>query len=183
MIETLSIILGILGLSASILSIWFAYITYVTPIKRFKWYLKNKSGWKNISSRSENRVEFLQYTKHPEFIIVETSDSDWHTVEPWISGMARPDKNMVSYQIELKANNQTVYTENFLSLDGMRIYVPIPHITPSDIEQVGFESEEDPREFYYDDIQMLLGRVIGKFHGYAGVEDFAAKQKIKIIKR
>lgn len=183
MIETLSIILGILGLSASILSIWFAYITYVTPIKRFKWYLKNKSGWSNISSRSENKVEFLQYAKHPEFTIVETFDRDWETEEPWIKGIVRPDKYMASYQVELKFNNQTICTGNFLSLDGMRIYVPIPHIMPIDMEQVDFDSEGDTREFYYDDIQVLLARVIGKFHGYAGVEDFAAKQKIKIIKR
>ncbi len=179
-LEILSIVLGILGLIASILSILFAYITYVTPLKRFKWYLKDPNGWKRISSRVEGQTEYLQYAKHPEFTIVETFDRDWETEEPWIKGIRWPDKKMLQYNVELRVNNQTVRTENFLVLDGWRIYVPIPHIESSD-GGIEIDSKEDTRVFYYDEIQILLAGVIGKFHGDKDIKDFSVKQAIKII--
>ena len=145
------------------------------------WYLKDPNSWKKISSRVEGQTEYLQYIKHPEFTIVETFDRDWGSEEPWIKGIMRPDKKMFQYNVELRVNNQTIRTENFLALDGWRIYVPIPHIESGD-EGIEMGSKEDTQIFYYDEIQISLAGTIGKFHGDKDIKDFSDKQKIKIVK-
>lgn len=172
--ELLSLILGILGLIATIVGSGLAYMTYISPMIRFKCYLKHKNNWKIIHPRVEGLSDYYQYSEHPEFTIEEISDRRWDRDEPWMKRIMRPDKNCISYQIALRANGNIVHTESFLFMDGGRIYVPIPNAIYSKSK-----SEED-NTYYYDEIQVLLAGVLGKYHNDRSLEGFCNSAAILI---
>ena len=141
---------------------------------RFKWYLKHRSDWKSVSSRVEGWSDFLQYIKHPEFTINEAGDRRWDRDEPWMKKIMRPDPNCFAYKIHLMVNGHIIHTENFISLDGHRIYVPIPNV-----EYAHTDKEED-NIYYYDKTQILLAGVLGKYHYDKNLDDFCNKSGIRL---
>ena len=170
--EVLSISLGILGLVATLAGTGMAYVTYVSPSIRFKWYLKNKNGWRIISTRVQGQSEYYQFTTHPEFIIEEIDDHRWERDEPWMKRILRPDTNCFANQILMKVNGNVIHTENFLYMDGGRIYVPIPKVEYSHTDK------EEDNTYYYDNLQTLLAGVLGRYHIYGGLKDFCDKTGI-----
>lgn len=169
----LSIILGILGLVATLVGSGLAYIAFVNPMVRFKWYLKKKDNWRTIFPRVEGLSEYSQYSKHPEFTIEEIYDRRWERDEPWMKKVIRPDKSCHASQIALKVSGNIIHTENFLSMDGSRIFVPIP--------KVDTKGKDKEAEFiyYYDEIQILLAGLLGKYHIYDTLEKFC-KDRIRL---
>lgn len=171
--EALSMTLGILGLVATLVGSGLAYIAFVNPMIRFKWYLKKKDYWRTIFPRVEGLSEYRQYIKHPEFTIQEIYDRRWERDEPWMKKVMRPDKSCHASQVALKVNGNIIHTENFLSMDGGRITVPIPRLDTRG------QSKEDKFIYYYDGIQILLAGLLGKYHNYNSLEDFC-KNKIRL---
>lgn len=164
--DYLSILLGILGLIATLIGSGLAYISFVNPMIRFKWYLKNNDKWKTIFPRVKGLSEYYQYSKHPEFTIEEVYDRPWERDEPWMKNILRPDPACHASQIALKVSGNIIHTENFLAMDGGRIFVPIPKVIYKKTD-----NEED-NIYYYDDIQVLLAGLIGKYHIYKTLEGF-----------
>lgn len=167
-------IFGFFGLITGLVGMWFSYITYSSPMIRFKWYLKHKKNWKQIFPRAKGQSEYYQYYKHPEFCIEEFDDRKWDREEPWISKTIRPDKNLHSYQVALKVNGNIIHTENFIYMDGGRYYVPIPNV-----EYAGTGNEDD-NIYYYDKTQVLLAGVLGKYHNDKCLEEFCRLSGIKL---
>lgn len=172
-ITILSLILGILGLAATLVGTWLSYISFINPLIRFNKYLKNPSGWENFLG-IESNISIYRYKKYPNFQIV----IDWdNTVtenfkEEWVNDGLFPDKdNNASYYIRLEVNGMLLDRELFVSLDGHRYFVPVPRT----------KMEGQERGFFYDQKQSQLTRIIGKFHfDDMNLEVFAKKQKKSI---
>lgn len=164
--NTLNNIFGIFGLLAGLVGMWFSYITYTSPMVRFRWYLKHKNNWKQVFPRAEGQSDYYQYLKHQEFTIEEVDDRRWDHEEPWITKTLRPDKNLHSYQVALKVNGNIIHTENFIFMDGGRYYVPIPRV------EYAHTDNENDNIYYYESIQVLLADVLGKYHNDKSLEEF-----------
>lgn len=175
MVEIVSIIFGILGLIATLASLWFAYITYANPMLRFKKYLRNIVNWQLTSSRFNDSFEYYRYSKHPEFTMEYRKDQGWDREEPWIKRVHRPDPNLFQYEVALKLNGVVIHTENFMAMDGWRYFVPIPRV------EYAASGNEVDNSYYYDNIQAAIARVIGKFHLDKRLEDFCSHAKIKML--
>jgi hypothetical protein len=171
----LSLILGILGLIGTIVSLGFAIVVYVSPMLRFKLYLRNKAAWVNIQLRPGGDDGYLQHSRHPEFTITESEDSrNWDRDEPWMKKIIRPDKSAGSRKVYLNVSGVVVWSGDFMFLDGYRIYVPVPKVDYADTE-----NEED-NTYYYDEVQILVAKVIGKFHIYNNLNEFCSKTGIRM---
>ena len=173
--ETLALILGILGLIATITSLWFAIVVYVNPMVRFRIYLRNKDAWVNIHVRAGGGDGYLQHSKHPEFTITESEDTrKWERDEPWMKKIMRPDPSTGSRKVYLNVNSNIVWSGDFMFLDGYRIYIPVPRV------DYAHTNNEEDNTYYYDKEQVLVGKVIGKFHNYKSIDDFCSKTGIEI---
>ena len=47
LITILSLMIGVLGLVVTLVGTYFAYISFINPMVRFKKYLKNPENWEN----------------------------------------------------------------------------------------------------------------------------------------
>lgn len=174
-----SLILGILGLVATLWGTYLTYISFVNPIHRFNHYLKNKEGWEKFSGIEDN-LSIYRYKKYPGFQII----IDWskelvdNFYEEWINDNLYPDKtNNFSCYVQFVANGMLLDKEVFVSLDGHRYFVPLPRTTIADIKT-------EDRSFYYDNRQIQLANIIGIYHfGDMNIYEFAKKQKrpIRVI--
>lgn len=174
MIKLLGMTLGILGLIATLASLWFTYNVYATPLRRIKKYLKDVEGWNFTSSRFNETFEYWQYTKHPEFTIELKDDQKWDREEPWVKRVRRPDPSLFMYEVALKINGLVVRSENFLAMDGWRYLVPIPRV-----DRVNAEDEQD-YVYYYDAVQYSIAGVVGKYHLDKNIEDFCEHSRIHL---
>ena len=182
----LGIILGVLGLIAGILSAILAYFTFVDPRKRLTIYLNDIAAWESLHTTLGGHDEVWRYAKHPEFAIEIKDDSrDWDAgaKEPWMA-MPLPDPKKTMYMVHVTINGTVLYAEKFIALDGWRYFIPLPRIDPGGL---GDESRDDDatdvvdnRTFFYDDVQLKLSRIIGKFHNDKSIEEFAKLNNIAI---
>ena len=169
----LSLILGILGLIGTIVSTGFAIVVYVSPMFRFKHYLRNKDAWVRIHLRAGGGDGYLQHSRHPEFTITESEDTrEWSRDEPWMKKIMRPDKSAGSRKVHLNVNGVVIWSGDFIFLDGYRIFVPVPKVEYAET------GKEDDNTYYYDKVQVLVANVIGKFHNYQNLGDFCLKTSI-----
>lgn len=58
---------------------------------------------------------------------ITTENIDEEFVETWINNIPRPDNKIKRFDVALKFNNTEVKRVAFVSLDGHRIRIPIPH--------------------------------------------------------
>ena len=160
--------------------VWLAYLTYiffVNPIKRFNKFLKKSGNWEKFIG-IESHLYYYRHKKYPSFQLVIDWDvpivENFH--EEWINDALYPDKiNNASYCIRLEVNGMLLDKELFVSLDGHRWFVPVPRVEMSKILK-------DEREFYYDERQVQLANIVGKYHFLEkNIYDFAKMQK-KVIK-
>jgi len=170
--NVLSLIIGILGLVATLAGTYFGYISFVNPMVRFNKYLKKPSNWEKFIG-IESHIYFYRYKRYPNFQIV----IDWDKVvvenfhEEWINDAMFPDKtNNMSRYVQLVVNGMLLEKEVFVSLDGHRYFVPVPRTAIPD-------SGSEERIFYYDERQIQLVNIIGKFY-FDGqdIYDFVKKQ-------
>jgi hypothetical protein len=172
LITILSLIIGILGLVATLVGTYLTYISFVNPIKRFSKYLKKAGDWEKFIG-IESHLYYYRHKKYPSFQIVIDWDKsiivNFH--EEWINDALYPDKtNNTSYYVRLEANGMLLDKELFVSLDGHRWFVPVPHVEMSKIIK-------DERKFYYEERQIHLADIVGKYHFEDNnIYDFAKTQ-------
>ena len=174
LVTVLGLLIGILGLVATLVGTYFTYISFVNPMVRFKKYLKRPENWEEFQG-IDNHLSFYRYKKYPNFQIVVDWDKEivknFH--EEWINDSLYPDKtNNGSYHVRLEANTTLLEKELFVSLDGHRYFVPVPKITIL---------EKGEREFYYDIQQIQLANIVGKYHFEKNIYEFAKEQKKPIV--
>lgn len=153
----LNYILGITGSIASIFGLYFTYISFINPIRRFNCFLSKSDNWEKFIG-VENNLSIYRHKRYPNFqIVVDWSESvaeNFH--EEWIHSYPDNEHN-ASYFVRLESNGMLLDKEPFVSLDGGRYFVPVPRIEMS-------KTEENKREFYYDKRQVQLANVIGEFY-------------------
>ena len=158
----------ILGLIASIVGGVLAFFTFISPLVRLKWYLKKTKKWKKVYS---NQYKYnWQYEKHPEFVIeVDEESRDWSTTESWMTHY--PDNHKSTSFVKAMANGQILLTENFISLDGHRYFVPVPKRAV--IKDVGIGSNEIPEyKYWYTTVQVKLARIVSDYYRVNTIEEF-----------
>jgi len=167
----LSLIIGILGLIATLVGAYFTYISFVNPICRFKKYLKNSNTWEKFQG-AEFHLSIYRHKKYPNFQII----IDWnkaiveHYQEEWIRDYPDREHN-TSYFVRLEANAMLLETELFVSLDGGRAFVPVPRRSSQNGELV----------YWYDIIQIQLANIIGEYSWEKDIYEFASQQKKPIL--
>lgn len=167
----LSLIIGILGLVATLVGIYFAYISFVNPIHRFKKYLKDPKDWEKFQG-TEVHLSIYRYKKYPVFQII--IDWDKAVVENYQEEWVRdyPDKeHNTSYFVRLEANAMLLEKELFVLLDGGRAFVPSPRRLLKNNELI----------YWYDTIQIQLVNIIGEYSWEKDINEFASKQKKPIL--
>ncbi len=174
MINTPSLIIGILGFIVTLVGSYFSYISFVNPKKRFNKYLKKPENWEKFFG-IENNLYIYRYKKYPNFQIVINWNHElvenFH--EEWINDDIFPDKtNNASYYVRLEANSMLLDKEVFVSLDGHRYFVPVPKI---------LSSNENKRVFYYDNQQVQLSKIVGVYHSERDIYEFIKNCKKPIL--
>lgn len=175
MITVLSLIIGIFGFIATLVGAYFTYISFVNPIIRLKKYLKKPQNWEKFQG-TEAYLSIYRHKKHQEFEII----IDWdkpvvkNYQEEWIKDY--PDKeHNASYFVRLEAKGMLLMKELFISLDGGRIFVPMPRMR--------FRNSE--AEYWYETIQIQLANILGEYSyersGAKNIEGFASQQKKQIL--
>ncbi|MDP2151612.1 MAG: hypothetical protein Q8K13_18420 [Parvibaculum sp.] len=171
MVTILGFIIGILGLVATLVGLYFTYISFVNPITRFKKYLKNPKDWQKFKG-TEMHLSIYRHKKYPNFQII----IDWdrpvveNYQEKWIRDY--PDKeNNASYYVRLEANAMLLEKELFVLLDGGRAFIPSPRWSLENNEQV----------YRYDTIQIQLANIIGEYSWEKDIYKFASQQKKPIL--
>jgi hypothetical protein len=171
----LSLAVGILGLLASFIGTYLAYISFINPIIRFNKYLKNPENWEKFQG-IEDHLSFYRHKKYPNFQIVIDWDKNisenFH--EEWINDGLYPDKkNNTSYFVRLEVNTMLLDKELFVSLDGHRYFVPVPEV---------LRMNNNKREYYYNVRQIQLANIVGVYHfGNKNIYDFAKDCKEPIL--
>lgn len=169
MITILSLIIGMFGLIATLVGIYFTYISFVSPVHRFKKYLKNPNDWEKFQG-TEAHLSIYRHKKYPSFQIIIDWDKElvenFH--EEWINDSLYPDKtNNASYYVKLEANTVLLGKELFVSLDGHRYFVPVPRVRVQ---------KDGNRNFYYDSQQIQLANIVGEYHFEDDIYAFAKNQ-------
>src|SRR5579884_3759106 len=121
----LGLIIGILGLLATLFGTYIAYETYISPMTRFKKFLKKANNWEVVSK--DDSSDIYRYKRQPGYqLTIDWSKSLVHGFkEPWIRQY--PDENNnTSYHVVLEANGVFLNKELFVTLDGGREFVPVP---------------------------------------------------------
>jgi hypothetical protein len=92
--------------------------------------------------------------------------------EPWIHHY--PADSATSSDVHLKINGNVIRQIRFITVDGGRIYVPMPE------QRVSATNE---REYYWvrDRLTFKVGTRIGSFYIYKTMEGVAAQSKIQIV--
>jgi hypothetical protein len=163
----LSLIIGILGLIATICGTYFTYISFVNPIYRFKKYLKKSTDWEKFQG-TDTHISIYRHKKYPTFQIIIDWDrpvvENYH--EEWIRDY--PDKeHNASYYVRLEANSMLLEKELFVSLDGDRGFIPSPRRF----------SKNNELHYWYSMIQIQLANIIGRYSWEKDIYEFAAQQK------
>lgn len=171
-ITIISLLVGLLGLIASLVGAYLTYISFVNPMKRLNKYLKNANDWEKFIGIDAN-LYYYRHKKYPSFQLVIDWDrsivENFH--EEWVNDALYLDKtNNASYIVMLEANGIILDKELFVSLDGHRWFVPVPRAEMS-------KTKMDEREFYYETRQIQLANIVGKYHFEdKSIYDFAKMQ-------
>jgi hypothetical protein len=168
-ITIISLSIGLLGLIASLVGTYLAYISFINPLVRFKCYLRKPKSWEKVYK--DKPSDIYRHKKHPAFqLIVNWNNEIVDGFEDtWIRDY--PDKrHNCSYFVILEANGTFLGKELFVSLDGSRAFVPVPSVTMNGEERV----------FFYDKLQIQIANIVGKYSWEKDIEEFASHQKIPI---
>ena len=172
-ITILGIVIGILGLLASIAGTYLAWISFVDPMQRFEKYLKDPNGWEKFIG-IEDHIYFYRYKKYPNFRIV----IDWNKAierdfsEEWMNNIPISDKkNNASYIVSMEVNSMLIDKELFVSLDGHRYFVPVPN---------RFIVNDGIMTFFYNQRQVQLANIVGKYFFEKDIFKFAKRTLIDI---
>lgn len=162
-------ITALIGLVASIAGLWSAYVSFLNPMIRFRWYLKDHSQWEKFIG-TEPHITIYRHKRYSNVQLVV----DWNRVvvenyhESWINDVLFPDKmNNATYYVRLEMNGMLLAIELFASLDGHRFFVPVPRLSVIEGNEL----------YYYEAVQMQLATIVGRFGlGISDIHAFAKHQ-------
>lgn len=131
--------------------------------------LLNVSSWSQTSldgkiawiANLDNTFQMHQGTEYREFS------------EPWTDVF--PDQHSSACTISLRINNVSIKELEFVSVDGGRIFVPIPEARHKGIS-------ETEREFYWSlsSLRVQISKVIGSYYIYENLEGVAKQAEVLI---
>jgi hypothetical protein len=173
-LNTLAWLATILGLVATIIGSTLAFMTYISPIIRVRSYLKRKDKWEKVSFDLHGNSEAWRYKPHPEFTIEYTEEiKDWDRTitETWMK-YPLPDPSKHSKKLQVKVNGQIILAEEFIALDGGRYFVPLP--------RVKYAEEKKDNIYYYDEIQYLIGSIVGSYYRMESLDEFVKHQELTV---
>lgn len=139
---------------------------------------KEKNTIKHFEALLESSIWKKEYIANEEIWIAEKNNTfqiqcgepgrDFH--EPWTK--MYPDQNTTRYPVYLKINNTIIKELTFISLDGGRIFVPMPER----------EVENDKRVFYWDmqSLPVKVCKIIGDYYCYGDIYGVAKMSKVEI---
>ena len=168
-ITVISLIIGVLGLIATFIGTYLAYISFINPLIRFRKFLNKPQNWEKFQGVNDNQYIYC-YKKYPNFQIVIDWDKDIvdNFQEEWMS-FSPGNQNNASYYVKLEVNGMLLGKELFVSLDGHRYFVPVPNIKKA--------LESGSRTFYYNDQQIKLANIAGRYYYNENIYEFAKNQK------
>jgi len=175
-ITIISLIVGGLGLLASIIGSVLAYFTFINPKKRTDYYLRDTENWEEVHLGLRGSNSLWRYKKHPEFTIEQQDESDpwdYNKTEKWMK-YPLPDPSKTTYMMHVKAGNIVVYAELFITLDGGRYLVPLP--------RVEYHKVKEDNEYFYTPLQVKIGDIVGNFYSMKSLDEFIEKNEIEIRK-
>lgn len=154
-------VVTILGFIATIIGCLLAILAFINPIWRLKFYLKKPKKWDPVML-GRSSPEIWRYIDHPEFIIEidYNNPKEWSKAESWMNHY--PSPSITEYTVQAKIYGQVMLTEEFLSLDGGRYFIPMPRQM----------KEGGPSKYYYSSLQIDFARIVGKFYRSESIEEF-----------
>ena len=168
-LELFGLVVSCLGILLAFISIALTYITFFAPGLTAKFALRNEGRWSEVTVNKPGH-QFLRHELFSGFSIeidfTEPVADDFF--EPWMRALYRPDKSASSYYVTMCFNGLPVLSELFVSYDGGRNFIPAP------------KTKKISNRYYlhFDQIQRLLGRVVGYVH----IEDSVDQVIDKILK-
>jgi hypothetical protein len=168
--NTLSWIIAVLGLVATIIGSLLAIITYINPVHRLKCYLKKPDNWRrNILGGTQAD---WQYKNHPEFKIeIDDESKEWDITESWMTNYPDPSKSTKT--VRLKVNGHVLIVEEFIQMDGCRYFVPLPK------RKLNNDSENEYK-YWYTLIQVKIGKIVGNYYNDETIDKFIKRHKLEI---
>lgn len=175
--EWISLVISVVGLIATSIGAWLAYVTFISPLRRFKWYLRKPDKWeKEFEAKGS---EFYRPKQHPEFQIVRSENPTvTGFTQPWMKKYPDMEHNQ-SYIVEVRFHGTFLMSELFIALDGWRYFVPVPRVESAGLPP-HLSTDKDTRTFHYDELQVRLSRIIGDYYRMDTIEQFAKAHKIPI---
>jgi hypothetical protein len=124
------------------------------------WGVESVDGREVWISEIDNTFQIVQGERGDEF------------TEEWTA--RHPDPHSWSYPIYLKINGIVIKELRFISVDGGRIFVPMPEVRAVD----------GKRNFFWrtSSIEFKVGRVVGSYYRYDDLYGVAKRSKIEIVR-
>jgi hypothetical protein len=85
-----------------------------------------------------------------------------------------PDPKSTAYPVFLKIAGSVIKEITFISMDGGRIFVPMPDIRPSGASTVDYF-------WNLDSLEVKLCRIIGNYYIYKNLEGVASHSKVTLV--
>ena len=130
-------------------------------------YLLDNSEWKKEFINNE---EVWLAEKNKTFQII-VGDKGRRFIEKWSEDF--PDSNTECYPVYLKINTTIIKEIEFISIDGHRIFVPMPDRRVCENKISYFWKMES--------LEMKLCNIIGSYYIYENIYNVAKRTKVKII--
>jgi hypothetical protein len=130
--------------------------------------LLEKSKWKK-EFIGHNEIWVAE--ENNTFQIYSEPQGEWRGHEEWTK--TYPDQNATIYSVYLKINNTTIKELTFITLDGGRIFVPIPDRK--------FENGKASYFWNMNSLEIKVCKIIGYYYIHKNIYDVAKRSKIEII--
>ncbi|TMV87332.1 hypothetical protein FGG78_18885 [Thioclava sp. BHET1] len=168
-LELFGLIVSFLGILLAFISIALTYITFFAPGLTAKFALRDEGRWSEVTVNRPGH-KFLRHEVFSGFSIeIDFTDPVAEEFfEPWMRALYRPDRSASSYYVTMCFNGLPILTELFVSYDGSRNFIPAPKT----------RKVSNKHYLHFDQIQRLLGRVVGYVH----LEDSVDQVIDKILK-
>lgn len=135
-------------------------------LKYFEFLVENSRWKKEIINNDEVWV-----AEKNNIFQIQSDDSKGDFRETWTQRY--PDKNTKGYPVYLKINNSPIKELTFISLDGGRIFVPLPDRK--------YENDEVKYFWNMNSLEIKVCNIIGNYYIWKNIFGVAKQSKIEII--
>ncbi len=130
-------------------------------------FLTENSKWKEEIINNDN----VWVAEKNNTFQIQRGDSKGDFREAWTQKY--PDKNTKGYSVYLKINNSPIKELTFISLDGGRIFVPLP--------ERKFEKEKVIYFWDTNSLEFKVCKIVGKYYIWENIYKVAKQSNIEII--